>query len=600
MAELILSPIAGKILEGLGSADVKEIALFWGVNDDLDQLNETISTIKSVLLDAEEKQINSHQVRNWLRRLGGVVDDADNLMDEFNTEALRQRVMPAGSETVKHTLRLNGCSGLRELPRDMKKLVNLRHLEIDRCSGLTHMPRGLSQLTNLQTLSTYILSESNDVVMINGGELKELVCLNNLKGELEILNLGHENDTARDYESANLKEKQYLRYLALKWISDDEGTEAPVGYEKSLDALQPHLNLQELALWNYGGVKISSWLSSLTNMVNLTLQSCEKCQHLVPLNQFPRLEKLELNFLPCLEYINGEEEDLLLSSTIVLPSLRELRLRDLPNLKGWWREVVSGELLPCFPPCLSTLEIRNCPQLSCMPLYPHLEGRLDLINTRLKPLEQTVLVLESRKCSTSTTGTEIPTTPSSSFSSLSKLTSLTISEIGEDLQCLPEWFKSLTCLKKLEIQECSKLKDLSPGIQHLTSLEDLEIRNCEELEVMIPLKNNGRLRYLRLIGSHKLASLPGGLQHLTSLRRLLISDWESLETIPEWIGNLNSLESLHLLNCPKLRALPEGIRSLTCLKTLWIWDCPMLLKRCQRQIGEDWPKIAHIPDLSLR
>ncbi|EXB57293.1 hypothetical protein L484_011380 [Morus notabilis] len=63
-----------------------------------------------------------------------------------------------------------------------------------------------------------------------------------------------------------------------------------------------------------------------------------------------------------------------------------------------------------------------------------------------------------------------------------------------------------------EIGRCSKLKGLSPGIQHLTSLEDLEIGNCEELEVMIPLENNRRLRYLCLIGSHKLASLPEGLQ----------------------------------------------------------------------------------------
>ncbi|EXB68035.1 hypothetical protein L484_009642 [Morus notabilis] len=422
--------------------------------------------------------------------------------------------------------------------------------------------------------------------------------LNNLKGELEIRNLEHGNDAATDYESANLKEKQYLQSLELEWISDDEGTEAPVGYEKSLEALQPHPNLQELVLWSYGGVKISSWLSSLTNLVNLTLVSCEKCQHLVPLNQLHRLKKLELNSLPCLEYINGEEEDLLLSSTIILPSLRELWLSNLSNLKGWWREVVSGELLPCFPPCLSKLIVRDCLQLSCMPLYPHLEKRLELRNTRLKPLEQTVLVLESRKYSTSTTGTEIPTTTSSSFSPLSKLTSLRIWGIGEDLQCLPEWFKSLTCLKELEIVYCSKLKDLSPGIHHLTSLESLVIENCEELEEMMVV-NNGRLRSLELSGSHKLASLPEGLQHLTSLHRLAISDWKSLETIPEWIGNLNSLETHLLVKCPKLRALPEGIRSLTCLKTLLIRDCPMLWKRCERQIGEDWPKIAHIPELDL-
>ena len=93
MAALILSPVAGKIIGVLGSAAVKEIGLLWGVNDELDALEETISTIKAVLLDAEEKQVHSHQVRNWLERLGGPVREADDLTDEINTEALRRRVM---------------------------------------------------------------------------------------------------------------------------------------------------------------------------------------------------------------------------------------------------------------------------------------------------------------------------------------------------------------------------------------------------------------------------------------------------------------------------------------------------------------------------
>ena len=46
------------------------------------------------------------------------------------------------------TLKLNNCSGLKELPRDIKKLVNLRNLDIFGC-GLTHMPLGLRYLTSL-------------------------------------------------------------------------------------------------------------------------------------------------------------------------------------------------------------------------------------------------------------------------------------------------------------------------------------------------------------------------------------------------------------------------------------------------------------------
>ena len=71
----------------------------------------------------------------------------------------------------------------------------------------------------------------------------------------------------------------------------------------------------------------------------------------------------------------------------------------------------------------------------------------------------------------------------------------------------------------------------------------------------------------------------------------------SLIAIPEWICKLISLQSLSLLYCPNLESLPEGIGALTSLQTLDIRQCPILLKRCKKQIGEDWHKISHIPNL---
>jgi hypothetical protein len=37
---------------------------------------------------------------------------------------------------------------------------------------------------------------------------------------------------------------------------------------------------------------------------------------------------------------------------------------------------------------------------------------------------------------------------------------------------------------------------------------------------------------------------------------------------------------------------------LTSLRHLTIARCPRLEERCKEEIGEDWPKIAHIPNFS--
>ncbi|XP_062117808.1 disease resistance protein RGA2-like isoform X2 [Humulus lupulus] len=503
------------------------------------------------------------------------------------------------------TLKLNRCSELQELPRDIEKLINLRHLEISGCDKLEYVPCGLGQLINLQTLSKYVLLKREKSIPKHDGELKELMRLNNLRGKLEVINLRHEKDVAAEYGSAKLKDKKYLRSVTLEWDSHVEidEAEAIVGYEMSMEGLQPHENLLELRLENYGGVKLSTWLSSLTNLVNLTLKDCNKCEYLVPLNQLHCLKVLALWRLESLEYIsnNNCNEDLSGSTKTLLPSLQKLGLMVLPNLKGWWREIViSGEeeekhmSLPCFS-SLSELYISNCPKLTCMPRYPHLE-QLTLENSSLKPLEETLRM-------------KMSSSAASSFSPLSKLKRLRLAKI-EDLQCLPDWFKSLTSLNNLDylwIESCPELKDLCPGILHLSSLQNPSIENCEGLANMLNGDDaimwkalNKRLHSLSLIDLPNIVTvLPKGIQHLTSLQRLQVCSSQSLTTIPEWIHNLKSLKTLDLINCPNLTSIPEGIRSLTTLNKLTIRVCPMLLKRCKREIGEDWDKISHIQHLDL-
>ncbi|XP_059439396.1 putative disease resistance protein RGA3 [Corylus avellana] len=511
------------------------------------------------------------------------------------------------------TLILSFCLKLEELPKDIKKLVNLRHLDIYECSRLTYMPPGLGQLTNLKTLSNFVVHKDPLSRHISG--LKELNRLNNLRGRLDIKNLRHEKDATSEFKAANLKEKEHLRALDLRWsikggviASDDI-----VDDELLLEVLQPHLNLKKLRLQGNYGSRLPIWLLSLTNLVIFKIEGCTKCQYLPPLTQLPSLKILHLNQMDAMEYILESGDSNEFSS--FFPSLKEIRLDCCPNLKGWWRrrdssvevdsdshnfvEITEHPLLPSFPR-LSTLVIWSCPILTSMPMFPHLEEDLYLDYTSSKPLQQTMMMNMAAPQSPTSTATTF-----SSFTPLSKLKVITLSFI-EDLETLPEdLLKNLTSLQSLKIRNCHRLNSLSTGIQHLTALQDLELYNCDELELANDedgmqwqgLKSLLSLEFSKL---PKLVSLPLGLQHATTLQSLEISNCENLTSIPEWIHSCTSLQVLEIDECSSLTSLPEGIHSLTSLQRLKIEKCPILLQRCEREVGEDWAKISHIPKLELK
>ncbi|KAI5318383.1 hypothetical protein L3X38_038091 [Prunus dulcis] len=84
-----------------------------------------------------------------------------------------------------------------------------------------------------------------------------------------------------------------------------------------------------------------------------------------------------------------------------------------------------------------------------------------------------------------------------------------------------------------------------------------------------------------------------------TLQFLFIGMCENLEALPEWLASFTSLRKLIIGKCQKLSSLPEGMRSLTSLRELVIDDCLELERRCQRDIGQDWPKISHVPHVSF-
>eukprot|EP00258_Populus_trichocarpa_P043544 XP_024459563.1 putative disease resistance protein RGA3 [Populus trichocarpa] len=163
-------------------------------------------------------------------------------------------------------LKLNDCNNLKALPRDISKLINLRHLDVgctldeDLCENLEYMPCGIGKLTSLQTLSCFVVAKKKSPKSEMIGGLDELRMLNELRGSLEIRVKGYEGGSCvSEFEGAKLIDKDYLQSLTVWWDPELDSDSDIDLYDKMLQSLRPNSNLQELRVEGYGGMRYGGW-----------------------------------------------------------------------------------------------------------------------------------------------------------------------------------------------------------------------------------------------------------------------------------------------------------------------------------------------------
>ncbi|KAJ7976784.1 Disease resistance protein [Quillaja saponaria] len=110
MAETFLFNIAQIVLGKIGTLAYGEASLVWGVHHDLQRLERTLSNVRAVLLDAEEKQVHNHALRVWLGQLKDVFSKAEDVLDEFECEALRKQVVKTCGSTSRKVRRFFSSS----------------------------------------------------------------------------------------------------------------------------------------------------------------------------------------------------------------------------------------------------------------------------------------------------------------------------------------------------------------------------------------------------------------------------------------------------------------------------------------------------------
>ncbi|KAK2350703.1 putative disease resistance protein RGA3 [Trifolium repens] len=138
MAESLLFSLAETFIGKLASQVLDEASMALGVYDDLRQIKDTSSLIKAVLLDAEQKQWENNELREWLRQIKCVFYDAEDVIDDFECEALRIHVVNTSGSTrskVRHffsssnplAYRLKMAHQIKDINARLTKVAADRH-----------------------------------------------------------------------------------------------------------------------------------------------------------------------------------------------------------------------------------------------------------------------------------------------------------------------------------------------------------------------------------------------------------------------------------------------------------------------------------------
>ena len=161
--------------------------------------------------------------------------------------------------------------------------------------------------------------------------------------------------------------------------------------------------------------------------------------------------------------------------------------------------------------------------------------RLDLVDSRIAELPNTLPKLKSLKC---------------------------LNLRGcEELMVLPSSIGELTNLEELDLDSTTKVKWLPEEIGRLCKLNRLNLSYSNISSLPISMGKLKSLEELNLSSTKHLETIPDDICNLLNLHRLNLS-YSNISSIPDKIGQLKQLECLNLHQCRKLKNLPESVRML--------------------------------------
>jgi len=129
MAESLLLPVVHGVVSKAADALVQSVTRMWGVDKERRRLERhlVLVYVQSLLADAEAKSETNHAVRTWMKELKAAAYQADDVLDDFQYEALR-REAESGQSTARKVLSKftskNRLVFRYKASRDLKKVLD--------------------------------------------------------------------------------------------------------------------------------------------------------------------------------------------------------------------------------------------------------------------------------------------------------------------------------------------------------------------------------------------------------------------------------------------------------------------------------------------